>query len=252
MCGLSADELLLQKKHADILQSWHERHAGERPLHQPTPQRHTILTCSALLVLYGCVCSFIFCGLLAEFVELVRLLNPYLIVDVHALGDKFGPSTVIESLSAVVVSAETRDGAEKINAERNRKGLPPLDLVVVNLLDSHNYSAATTAVATVPPVSAAVSVNVTSVATPSSSSSSTSSSSSDAPQTALASIGVAASAKSDVVVAALANKVSSTALRMFMLSQREARLKRLLAEWMGLARRGGASEATATTGSDTV
>ena len=47
------------------------------------------------------------------------------------LGDSFGPAVDMREFHALVVSPETEEVGRKINALREKKGLPPLELVIV-------------------------------------------------------------------------------------------------------------------------
>jgi phosphopantetheine adenylyltransferase len=59
---------------------------------------------------------------------------------IHELRDAFGDSITDGSYTAIVVSEETRDGGELINAKRIAAGLPPLEIVVTPLVTDESGS----------------------------------------------------------------------------------------------------------------
>ncbi|KAJ8906484.1 hypothetical protein NDN08_002977 [Rhodosorus marinus] len=95
--GISGPELLKRKKFADHIQSFAERSRG------------------------------------AE--EFVLSVNPHITVEVTELKDASGPTRTRENLDAIVVTKETRRGADDINRLRTEEeGLHQLEVVVVGLL----------------------------------------------------------------------------------------------------------------------
>jgi pantetheine-phosphate adenylyltransferase len=52
---------------------------------------------------------------------------------VHELHDPFGPSITDPTYTAIVCSAETREGCEAINAARIERGMPPLQIYAIDL-----------------------------------------------------------------------------------------------------------------------
>lgn len=52
--------------------------------------------------------------------------------------DPFGPSTRIEDLEAIVVSAETVKGAKAVNERREKQGMSQLDVIVVELVEAND------------------------------------------------------------------------------------------------------------------
>eukprot|EP00270_Netrium_digitus_P006264 TRINITY_DN1859_c1_g1_i3.p1 TRINITY_DN1859_c1_g1~~TRINITY_DN1859_c1_g1_i3.p1 ORF type:complete len:107 (-),score=37.01 TRINITY_DN1859_c1_g1_i3:146-466(-) len=61
-------------------------------------------------------------------------VNPSLAVEVVPIEDPFGPSATDRYLDAIVVSKETRRGAEAVNSKRLTNGLPALKVEVVDVL----------------------------------------------------------------------------------------------------------------------
>ncbi|RFU34019.1 hypothetical protein B7463_g2270, partial [Scytalidium lignicola] len=127
--GITGDELLKNKKYAEYLQSWKARQEDvvnfllsilyfntsqadgiqTRILDEPGPNGraiHTILKDSQLTI------------------ECVEIQDP------------FGPTITDESVTALVVSAETRTGGQAVNDKRVEKGWHALEVFEVNVLDA--------------------------------------------------------------------------------------------------------------------
>mmetsp|Transcript_44029 Transcript_44029/g.171850 ORF Transcript_44029/g.171850 Transcript_44029/m.171850 type:complete len:251 (-) Transcript_44029:895-1647(-) len=95
--GISGPQLLKRKKFANLIQSFAERSRR------------------------------------AE--EFVLTINPHITVEVTELKDASGPTRTRENLDAIVVTKETRRGADDINRLRTEEeGLRQLEVVVVELL----------------------------------------------------------------------------------------------------------------------
>ncbi len=60
--------------------------------------------------------------------------------EIVTLDDPFGRTMTGEGLEALVVSKETLKTAEKINEKRQKTGLSPLKLVIVNMVPAENNS----------------------------------------------------------------------------------------------------------------
>jgi len=60
--------------------------------------------------------------------------------EIVTLDDQFGRTMTGEGLEALVVSKETLKTAEKINEKRQKTGLSPLKLVIVNMVPAENNS----------------------------------------------------------------------------------------------------------------
>jgi pantetheine-phosphate adenylyltransferase len=58
--------------------------------------------------------------------------------EIVTLDDPFGPTMTGEGLEALVVSKETLKTAEKINEKRQKTGLSPLKLFIVNMVPAEN------------------------------------------------------------------------------------------------------------------
>ncbi|GES62434.1 pantetheine-phosphate adenylyltransferase family protein [Aspergillus terreus] len=126
--GVSGDELLVNKKYAEFLESWEERCASSasfltaimdfcppassapriEQISQPGPNgKYTLMEIRRGLTL-----------------KLVRISDP------------FGPTITDESISALVVSQETSSGGAAVNRERAKKGWKGLEVFEVDILHS--------------------------------------------------------------------------------------------------------------------
>jgi len=56
------------------------------------------------------------------------------------LNDPFGVTLSEGCVEALVVSRETEPMANRINAERTRRGLKPLEIVVIDMVPSENHA----------------------------------------------------------------------------------------------------------------
>ena len=96
--GLSADELLVNKKFSNVLQQWSYR---------------------ALWLQ-----------------QFVALINPTIECECVELHDMYGPSGDRPELDVLIVSAETESGGYKVNEKRKENNIKPLELLVVTLAKS--------------------------------------------------------------------------------------------------------------------
>jgi len=55
------------------------------------------------------------------------------------LGDPYGPAVTSREIEAIVVSRETEPGAHKINLLRVKNGLPPLHVIVIDMVPAENH-----------------------------------------------------------------------------------------------------------------
>jgi phosphopantetheine adenylyltransferase len=127
--GITGDELLKNKKYAEYLRSWTQRQedvvdfllsilhfarsqeAGIETLSfdEPIPNGRAIHT---------------------------RLKNCSIVIECVEIQDPFGPTITDESVTALVVSAETRSGGKAVNDKRAEKGWKPLHVFEVDVLDA--------------------------------------------------------------------------------------------------------------------
>ena len=126
--GITGDELLKKKKYAEFLESWQDRqqavhdflgsivYFGQpgdsrikmQEINEPGPNGH------AVHVTYPS-------GLIIKYVE---------------IWDPFGPTITDESISALVLSLETKSGGEAVNKRRLEQGWGALDVFDVSVLDA--------------------------------------------------------------------------------------------------------------------
>lgn len=96
--GLTDQELLVNKKYKEMLQSFEQRSANIE--------------------------------------KFLQLLKPSLWVEIIALHDVCGPTGTVPEIESLVVSQETLSGADMVNKTRQEKQMHPLEVVVVNVLGS--------------------------------------------------------------------------------------------------------------------
>lgn len=126
--GITGDELLVNKKFADVLQDWDDRKDATvrflkaimdfRPppaeqvqlkvLSEPGPNGHAIHV-----------------GLGHE-----------LVLKCIKISDPFGPTITDRDISALVLSGETRAGGQAVNQKRSEKGWSDLEIFEVDVLDA--------------------------------------------------------------------------------------------------------------------
>jgi pantetheine-phosphate adenylyltransferase len=56
------------------------------------------------------------------------------------LNDAYGVTLSKGCLEAIVVSRETESTAHKINKEREKRGLPPLHIITIEMIPSENHA----------------------------------------------------------------------------------------------------------------
>lgn len=66
--------------------------------------------------------------------DYLKKQNWYDRAEIKVITDPLGPAAEDPELDAIVVSEETRSGADKINEVREEKGLKPLDIVEIPLV----------------------------------------------------------------------------------------------------------------------
>ncbi|KAG0673796.1 hypothetical protein C6P41_002830 [Kluyveromyces marxianus] len=94
--GLTDQELLMNKKHKDMLEPFAVRSANVEAF--------------------------------------LKALKPTLKIEMIAIRDVCGPTGTVPDIQALVVSRETLAGGEVVNKTRKEKGLSKLDIVIVNVL----------------------------------------------------------------------------------------------------------------------
>ncbi|KAL9043934.1 MAG: hypothetical protein Q9214_002894 [Letrouitia sp. 1 TL-2023] len=123
--GITGDELLKKKQFREYLEDWHQRQATVEKfilsllvLGSPSEISTTTQICpdDHGKIVYNKLPS----GLIIKYVELF---------------DAFGPTLTEESISALIVSGETRGGGKAINEKRTEKGWSSLEVFEVDILD---------------------------------------------------------------------------------------------------------------------
>ncbi|KAL1587989.1 hypothetical protein WHR41_03338 [Cladosporium halotolerans] len=124
--GITGDELLKNKKHISVLESWSDR------------QKAVADFCDSLI------------DFSASSEKKVTTRNDPVpngkSIDIHypsgytlkctEIQDPFGPTITDEDLGALIISAETRSGGKAVNDKRKEKGWKELDVFEVDVLDA--------------------------------------------------------------------------------------------------------------------
>lgn len=131
-CGITGDELLVNKKHGSVVESWSDRQLRTADFvesilafHPDTPSIRKI-----------------------EYLDnpgpngkVVRVTystssTDSITINYTQLSDPYGPTITDEAISAIVISAETRAGGKAVNDKRQDKGWHPLEVFEVDVLDA--------------------------------------------------------------------------------------------------------------------
>ena len=126
--GITGDELLVNKKYAEVMESWEER------------QTRTADFLESILI-------FTPVGETTRDVERVSNPGPNgkfvrvrfgtgLTINYVQISDPFGPTVTDESISVLAISKETRAGGKAVNDKRQEKGWAPLEVFEVDVLDA--------------------------------------------------------------------------------------------------------------------
>ncbi|KAK3057954.1 hypothetical protein LTR09_001031 [Extremus antarcticus] len=127
--GITGDQLLKNKKHAEVLESWEDRYRSVMtfvdaivdfaPPASPG-QRHVSTRDDP--------------GPNGKSMDVSYPSG--LIVKCTEIQDPFGPTITEEQISALIISAETRAGGKAVNDKRAEKGWKPLEVFEVDVLDA--------------------------------------------------------------------------------------------------------------------
>jgi phosphopantetheine adenylyltransferase len=126
--GITQDELLKNKKYASFLESWEARQQNVSDF------LLALLDYSSPADTPPAVCQVSRPGLSRKEVHLK--LSPALVIEFVPISDPFGPTITCESISALVVSTETRGGGQAVNEKREELGWPPLEVFEVDVLEA--------------------------------------------------------------------------------------------------------------------
>ena len=131
--GITGDELLKNKKFAELLESWEERATAA----------------------YKFLSSIMYFGQ-PDWIQFSSTSNPgpngnslmwelpgRLTIRCVEISDPFGPTITDESITALVVSGETRSGGKAVNDKREGKGWNQLEIFEVDVLDSKDEEGTT-------------------------------------------------------------------------------------------------------------
>lgn len=128
--GITGDQLLKNKKHAEVLESWHDRYLSVMlfinsildfsPPSTPG-QRHVSVRDDP--------------GPNGKSMD-VHYPNG-LVIKCTEIQDPFGPTITNKGISAMVLTAETRSGGKAVNDKRAEKGWKGLELFEVDVLDAN-------------------------------------------------------------------------------------------------------------------
>ncbi|KEY65678.1 hypothetical protein S7711_07511 [Stachybotrys chartarum IBT 7711] len=123
--GISADELLKNKKYSEELQSWEQRARNVLAVLSTTIEQSTHP---------AQLSSSISAPKTDELHATFR--SGAVLVRCVAIRDPFGPPIHEQDIFAIVVSGETRSGGQAINDKRHEKGWPPLEVFEIDVLDA--------------------------------------------------------------------------------------------------------------------
>lgn len=126
--GITGDEMLVNKKFAEYLESWEDRWRGAAAFLRAIVDFNPPESASSDIQRIekpgpnGKQVSF--------------HIQPDLTVRLVQIADPFGPTITEEDLGALIVSAETRSGGQAVNTERDKRGWAPLEVFEVDVLQA--------------------------------------------------------------------------------------------------------------------
>ncbi|KAH0538264.1 hypothetical protein FGG08_005135 [Glutinoglossum americanum] len=126
--GITQDELLKNKKYAEFLESWEDRQQGVSSF------LLALLDYSPPEATSPDICQVSRSGPNERVVHIK--LDPTLEIECVAISDPFGPTITDKSISALVVSGETRGGGQAVNAKRGELGWSALEVFEVDVLEA--------------------------------------------------------------------------------------------------------------------
>lgn len=126
--GITGDELLTNKKHAEQMQSWDDRQQAVREFLSAILDFTTPNEASRRVQRFSSP------GPNGRAIH--EEFGPELVVKYVEISDPFGPTITDESISALIISGETRAGGKAVNDKRTAKGWAALDVFEVDVLDA--------------------------------------------------------------------------------------------------------------------
>ena len=127
--GITQDELLKNKRYAGFLESWDVRQQNVSDF------LLALLDYATPGVNPSAICQVSRPGLNGKVVNVK--LDPALEIECVAISDPFGPTITDMSISALVVSGETRGGGQDVNKLRIELGWLPLEVFEVDVLEAN-------------------------------------------------------------------------------------------------------------------
>ena len=128
--GITGDEMLKKKKFHELLEPWDERQDAvarflnailnfNQPFQDVQPRHISEPGSNGHAVHY-------------------QLQEANVIIECVEISDAFGPTITDESVSALVISGETRSGGKAVNDKREGMGWAPLEIIEVDVLDARS------------------------------------------------------------------------------------------------------------------
>ncbi|RDW73292.1 hypothetical protein BP6252_07199 [Coleophoma cylindrospora] len=128
--GITGDELLKNKKYAEYMKSWQQR-------------QEDVVDFLVSILSFTCASldESLQTSTVSEPTQNGRAIHTTLLanslrIECVEIQDPFGPTITDESISALVVSAETRSGGKAVNDRRAEKGWSVLEIFEVDVLDA--------------------------------------------------------------------------------------------------------------------
>ena len=127
--GITGDELLVNKKYAEVMESWEDRQGAVVTF------LSSIMSLSDDRKAIKNVVRFNEPG--PNGTAIHYTFSNGVIVECVKISDPFGPTITDESVTALAISAETRAGGKAVNDKRGEKGWAPLEVFEVDVLDAN-------------------------------------------------------------------------------------------------------------------
>ena len=126
--GITGDELLTNKKHAEQMQSWDDRQQAVREFLSAILDFTTPNEASRRIQRFSNP------GPNGRAIH--EEFGPHFLVKYVEISDPFGPTITDEAISALIISGETRSGGKAVNDRRTSKGWSALEVFEVDVLDA--------------------------------------------------------------------------------------------------------------------
>jgi phosphopantetheine adenylyltransferase len=130
--GITGDELLKNKKYAEQLESWKQR--------EESVVNFLIPLLSFTIDDNDIERTFVNEPVVNGRGVFTRLKQAAITIECVEIQDPFGPTITDETVSALVVSGETRDGGAAVNTKRQEQGWKPLEVFEIDVLDAEEDS----------------------------------------------------------------------------------------------------------------